>query len=256
MQHKYKHSIAYACSLQDAAVSTFPANLKRGLDLISQSQWLQAMDFFKAAASFSLAMSTGSSGAAAITQACISLCAAKLDLQPSSLISMLTASSAPSDQSAEDSHPLYHLASALWCSQGHTPPGSKPSSQAPPISPYSQRFNDGRIVSHSLCCLLHPATPLDLLRDLQLLAFKLFEAHTVSFSSPAAAALAAKQPAQGVSEPPAWREHAANFPAFQKLLDLTGLFSVKTEMGSLIAQVRYACCCEIYLGLDLRIALR
>jgi len=98
------------------------------------------------------------------------------------------------------------------------------------------------VVGQTLACLLHPAAPTQLPFNLRQEALQLLSSRAKSMASPAAAlaALGASKGVNGVSarsESEAWKQRARAVPALAKLLELTGMQSVKEELFKLADQV-------------------
>lgn len=188
----------------------------------------------------------------AAVDAMVALCHAKLGLPEPQAATKVTAQTGLGSgrstggtgvdaSSSSDTHPAQHLALAITSAAPSTQAGSMTALR-------QQQVADSLAVGHALAFLLHPATreghmPSSLVDD----AWKLLSSKASVWASPglatAAGSSAAAVSASGASSNSrttvrkAWEERAKKVPSLKKLLELTGLASVKEEMFSLADQV-------------------
>ncbi|KAJ9507979.1 hypothetical protein QJQ45_021314 [Haematococcus lacustris] len=233
--------------------------LKRGLALMGEAKWIQALEFFEAQAantpsnteptaplpspqpnpnsSPDTVLRGGSSkkskSSDIVLAACIALCKAKLGLTlppaPRSLVRLPDMASSGGKPDSAWPDPLQHLNKAV-------------SAAAQAKSGQGGRQQPGQsaavVVGEALACLLHPGTPAWLPAPLQQLAQGMLSEHAATF---AATGPMLSGPAPGAGQPgevPAgWLKRAKTSQALSKLLQLTGLEPVKREMFNLADQV-------------------
>ncbi|KAJ9508188.1 hypothetical protein QJQ45_021542, partial [Haematococcus lacustris] len=268
-----------ACLLQYAAappaaedqpnmsVLTVYKQLKRGLALMGEAKWIQALEYFEAQAANTptnteptaplpspqpnpnsspdtvsdtppavegaSSSSSSSKSGDVVVAACIALCKAKLGFvsppAPRVLVHVPDMASSGGKPDSAWPDPLQHLSKAV-------------SAAAQAKSGQGGRQQPGQsaavVVGEALACLLHPGTPAWLPAPLQQLAQGLLLEHAASF---AATGPMLSGPAPGAGQPrevPAgWLQRAKTSQALSKLLQLTGLEPVKREMFNLADQV-------------------
>ncbi|KAL6755286.1 hypothetical protein V8C86DRAFT_232476 [Haematococcus lacustris] len=232
--------------------------LKRGLALMGEAKWIQALEFFEAQAantpsnaeptaplpspqpnpnsSPDTVLRGGSSKYSKrsdIMAACITLCKAKLGLTlppaPRSLVRLPDMASSGGKPDSAWPDPLQHLSKAV-------------SAAAQAKSGQGGRQQPGQsaavVVGEALACLLHPGTPAWLPAPLQQLAQGLLSEQAATFAATgpmlSGPAPAAGQPGE---VPAGWLKQAKTSQALSKLLQLTGLEPVKREMFNLADHV-------------------
>ncbi|PNH08303.1 NFX1-type zinc finger-containing protein 1 [Tetrabaena socialis] len=231
------------------------AKLKRGLALIQDAKWIDALKYFNALAeqqpSSTVAPGVGSGSAASGrgsratagrgsappdpgVAAMVSLCRAKLGLEPPAVPPAAGLAGrgkkppavAPAALPLVPQHPAEHLAAAM-----------QPRRAADPLA---QRTADARAAGQALAYLLHPETA-QLPSALRDEALRLLRELAPSLSGPmvpaAAAAGGSASGAGGGGQPAGWVERARRSASLSKLLQLTGLAPVKQAMFDLAAAV-------------------
>ncbi|GFH25752.1 NFX1-type zinc finger-containing protein 1 [Haematococcus lacustris] len=243
------------------SVLTTYKQLKRGLALMGEAKWIQALQYFEAQAAntpgnaepatatdshpdpgsrpgtaFDSQPAEGASsnssngkGGNSVVAACIALCKAKLGFALRSLVRLPDMESSGGKPDSAWPDPLQHLSKAV-------------SAAAQAKSGQGGRQQPGQsaavVVGEALACLLHPGTPAWLPAPLQQLAQGLLSEQAATF---AATGPMLSGPAPGAGQPgevPAgWSQRAKTSQALSKLLQLTGLEPVKREMFNLADQV-------------------
>ncbi|KAL6759018.1 P-loop containing nucleoside triphosphate hydrolase protein, partial [Haematococcus lacustris] len=243
------------------SVLTTYKQLKRGLALMGEAKWIQALQYFEAQAAntpgnaepatatdshpdpgsrpgtaFDSQPAEGASsnssrgkGGNSVVAACIALCKAKLGFALRSLVRLPDMESSGGKPDSAWPDPLLHLSKAV-------------SAAAQAKSGQGGRQQPGQsaavVVGEALACLLHPGTPAWLPAPLQQLAQGLLSEQAATF---AATGPMLSGPAPGAGQPgevPAgWSQRAKTSQALSKLLQLTGLEPVKREMFNLADQV-------------------
>jgi hypothetical protein len=255
------------------SMSQGAAQLRRGLGLIKDSKYVEALDYFteqqkqlqqqqqgqadvqergpsKAVAG--AVVEAQAPDIQATIEACLALCSAKLGMGSSSSAQAAAAPRAKGRQgqaqqpasSAKDPaplHPLQHLANAITFSQQL---GSRASDYA------ARRQADLRCAGEALAMLLHPAVTQAVPGNLVAEAIGMLKARAPAFTSPVpsmpqhgAGSMATAGNGSSKTLPKAWQAHLQRYPSLAKLRDLTGLAAVKNQMFSLADQVSVHAAC-------------
>lgn len=248
--------------------------LKRGLGLLGERKWMEALDYFlkleeqaveqmagdgdadtvQGAASAASAGGPAAASAAAARSAAsqarsyIELCAAKLEVQvppapagqgaPRPLPKRGRLVQPPDMPGPDTAAPVpLHAVQHLALAVSASKPSKAAASAA---SAREQRAADARAVGQALAFLLHPDTasgamPKALVEE----ATDLLRARAPGLTSPLPSALAPLGASgSGGGVPQAWKERAQKSKALAELIELVGLQAVKKQLFSMVDEVR------------------
>jgi hypothetical protein len=231
------------------SMSQGAAQLRRGLGLIKDGKYVDALDYFTQQQKQLQQQQEGQADAQAsdvqaTIEACLALCSTKLGVSapstaPAGAAPRAKGRQGPAQQPASTAkalpslHPLQHLVNAITFSQQHGIRALEGRRQA-----------DLRCAGEALAMLLHPdvtqAVPSNLVAE----AVEMLKERAPAFTStvlsmPQQGAMSMGTGGSGGSRTlsKAWQAHLQRYPSLAKLRDLTGLAAVNKQMFSLVDQV-------------------